>query len=111
MTDFSTAYRGRPPKAKLRLMDTKMLASALEVIGKEGVPGLAVYCRSRRLPARGLIVRRMPDTASAAAHELFAVLRELDAAGATLIWVEQPPADAVRRATSAQNDCPSCPLS
>jgi L-threonylcarbamoyladenylate synthase len=29
----------------------------------------------------------------AAAHELFAVLHELDAAGAQAIWVEAPPAD------------------
>jgi L-threonylcarbamoyladenylate synthase len=82
------------PKAKLRLMDTKMLASAIEVIAGVGVPGLAVYSRSLRIPARGLVVRRMPDAASAAAHELYAVLRELDASGATLIWVEQPPDDA-----------------
>lgn len=82
------------PKAKLRLMQTKMLASAIEVIAGVGVPGLAVYCRSLRIPTRGLIVRRMPDTARAAAQELYAVLRELDAAGATLVWVEQPPDDA-----------------
>ena len=33
----------------------------------------------------------MPADAAAAAHELFAVLREFDAAGVTAIWVEQPP--------------------
>ncbi len=82
------------PKAKLRLMDTKALASAIEVVAGVGVPGLAVYSRSLRGPTRGFIARRMPDSARAAAHELFAVLRELDAAGATLIWVEQPPDDA-----------------
>lgn len=82
------------PKAKLRLMDTKMLASAIEVIAGVGVPGLALYSRSLRGPVQGLIVRRMPDSASAAARELYAVLRELDAAGATLVWVEQPPDDA-----------------
>ena len=36
----------------------------------------------------------MPDNAAAAAHELFAVLREFDARGAQLIWIEQPPASA-----------------
>ena len=36
----------------------------------------------------------MPQDAAAAAHELFAVLRELDAQGVHLIWVETPPADA-----------------
>jgi L-threonylcarbamoyladenylate synthase len=34
----------------------------------------------------------MPAGAAAAAHELFAVLRDFDAAGAALIWVERPPA-------------------
>lgn len=35
----------------------------------------------------------MPRDAKAAAHELFAVLRELDAAGAQEIWIEAPPPD------------------
>jgi L-threonylcarbamoyladenylate synthase len=34
----------------------------------------------------------MPDDAAAAAQELFSVLRDLDADGARLVWVEQPPA-------------------
>jgi L-threonylcarbamoyladenylate synthase len=33
----------------------------------------------------------MPDDAGAVAHELFAVLRDFDAQGARLIWVETPP--------------------
>jgi L-threonylcarbamoyladenylate synthase len=33
----------------------------------------------------------MPDNAQQAAQELFAVLRELDATGVRLIWVETPP--------------------
>jgi L-threonylcarbamoyladenylate synthase len=36
----------------------------------------------------------MPSDAAAVAHELFAVLRELDAAGVAAIWVERPPPDA-----------------
>ncbi len=35
--------------------------------------------------------RLMPDDADAAAHELFAVMREWDEAGITALWVEQPP--------------------
>lgn len=81
------------PKATLRLMESKMLQSALDVIGAEGVPKLAVYSRTVRAPGRGIAHRRMPQDSRAAAQELFAVLRELDAAGATLIWVEQPPED------------------
>lgn len=33
----------------------------------------------------------MPDQPAEAAHELFAVLRDFDAGGASAIWVEQPP--------------------
>jgi L-threonylcarbamoyladenylate synthase len=36
----------------------------------------------------------MPDDAAAAAHELFAVLRDFDAHGMQLIWVEHPPESA-----------------
>ena len=35
----------------------------------------------------------MPSQPDQAAHELFSVLRALDAEGAQLIWVEEPPAD------------------
>ncbi len=38
-----------------------------------------------------MIRRRMPDDAGATAQQLFAVLREFDAQGAQLIWVETPP--------------------
>jgi len=51
----------------------------------------------------------MPTDAAAVAHELFAVLREFDAAGVSAIWVEQPPPgpewdgvrDRLRRAAAA----------
>ena len=79
------------PRAKLRLMTAPMLNTALQLLG---LPpgGLAVYSRS--LPAnvgQGVLHRRMPSRPDAAAHELFQVLRELDAAGVNLIWVEEPP--------------------
>jgi len=35
--------------------------------------------------------RRMPDDAEETARQLFAVLREFDAQGVRLIWVETPP--------------------
>jgi L-threonylcarbamoyladenylate synthase len=53
---------------------------------------LAVYSRS--IPsgvATGVVHRRMPARPEQAAHELFAVLRELDREGVHLIWVEEPP--------------------
>jgi L-threonylcarbamoyladenylate synthase len=43
--------------------------------------------------ARAVPLRQMPDDAQRAAHELFSVLRELDATGVRLIWVETPPDD------------------
>ncbi len=79
------------PRATLRLMPTAMLKAALEVIGSEPL-GLGVYSRS--VPsgvATGVRHRRMPSRPEQAAHELFSVLRELDAEGVRLIWVEAPP--------------------
>ncbi|MCM5678548.1 L-threonylcarbamoyladenylate synthase [Schlegelella sp. S2-27] len=77
------------PRAKLRLMSADILQTALQVLG-ENLPKLALYSRTVRAP-RGMLHRRMPDDAAKAAHELFAVLRELDAQGVSLIWVESPP--------------------
>jgi L-threonylcarbamoyladenylate synthase len=79
------------PDARLRMMSTAMLRDALHVLG-QGFPALAVYSRTLRTAPRGIVLRRMPDDPAAAAHELFAVLRELDAPGVRLIWVEEPPA-------------------
>lgn len=93
------------PKATLRLMDSRQLAQALELL-PPSMTGLAVY--SRTAPRRGSWVTRMPDDAQAAARELYAVLREFDQRGVKLIWVEQPPdapewegvADRLRRAAA-----------
>jgi len=79
------------PRAKVRLMQSSMLHTALQMLGKDSV-SLAVY--SRTVPsgvAPGLRHRRMPARPEQAAHELFSVLRELDAEGVQLIWVEDPP--------------------
>ena len=81
------------PHAKLRLMSGPMLNTALQLLGPEPLK-LAVYSRSVPLNvAPGVRHRRMPARPDGAAHELFSVLRELDAEGAQLIWVEEPPAD------------------
>lgn len=80
------------PAARLRLMSTQQLRDALQLLGAQASKlGLAVYSRARLRPARGVEHRRMPDDPAQAAHELFAALREFDAHGAQLIWVEQPP--------------------
>jgi len=81
------------PNAKLRLMSQQMLTSALQLLGDRPMK-LAVYSRSVPLgAANGVRHRRMPALPDQAAHELFSVLRELDAEGVQLIWVEEPPAD------------------
>ena len=81
------------PHARLRLMSGPQLEAALQLLDA-GLPTLAVYSRSRLTGVgAGLLQRRMPVRADDAARELYAALRELDADGVQLIWVEQPPAD------------------
>ena len=78
-------------QARLRIMPTEMLRTALQVLGSDPLK-LAVYSRS--VPsgvAPGVVHRRMPARPEQAAHELFSILRELDREGVHLIWVEEPP--------------------
>jgi L-threonylcarbamoyladenylate synthase len=83
------------PHAKVRLMDATALQAALDVLGTDidgGRATIAVYARAiLRTPASKVLYRRMPDDAAATAQQLFAVLREFDAQGVKLIWVESPP--------------------
>jgi L-threonylcarbamoyladenylate synthase len=81
------------PRAKVRLMAAPQLQAALDVLGPDA-KHIAVYARAALKTARGIALRRMPDDAARAAQALFAVLRELDASGVKLIWVETPPAGA-----------------
>lgn len=78
------------PSARVRLMDAKPLQAALDVLGKDA-RHIAVYARTPLKAASGVRLRRMPGDAAQAARELFAALRELDATGVRLIWVETPP--------------------
>jgi L-threonylcarbamoyladenylate synthase len=79
------------PRAKLRLMSAGQLRAALDVLPKSGVNPVAVYFRTVTPGGAARASRAMPDNPLAAAHELFSALRELDASGASLIWVETPP--------------------
>lgn len=83
------------PNAKVRLMDGRGLQTALDVLGRDfdgGKATIAVYARSiLRVPSSKVLYRRMPDDATATAQQLFAVLRDFDAQGVSLIWVEQLP--------------------
>jgi L-threonylcarbamoyladenylate synthase len=78
------------PRATVRLMPAQQLQAALDVLGTDA-KNIAVYARYAVRAARAVPQRRMPDDAQQAAFELFAVLRELDATGVRLIWVETPP--------------------
>ena len=79
------------PRAKLRLMPAEQLRAALGVLAKSGESPVAVYFRTVTPGRTVRAYRAMPDNPVAAAHELFSALRELDATGASLIWVETPP--------------------
>jgi L-threonylcarbamoyladenylate synthase len=104
------------PNAKVSVMEAAPLAAALaaytletsgeiagDIAGNTGSPArprpastLAVYSRTQptapgAAAAAGVLLRRMPERPAEVAHELFAVLRELDVAGVALIWIEALP--------------------
>jgi L-threonylcarbamoyladenylate synthase len=77
------------PSAKVRLMDARSLQAALDVMGGDA-GAIAIYARTP-VRTRSQHYRRMPEDAAETARQLFAVLRDFDAAGVKLIWVEAPP--------------------
>ena len=79
------------PSAPLRLMDAKALQTALDLLGADAAH-IALYARTPlKTRSNRVECRRMPDDAAATAQQLFAVLRDFDARGVRLIWVETPP--------------------
>ncbi len=87
------------PSAPVSLMGRDTLRRRLQALVAEqpgagqGCP-VGVYSRLDPGAAAHWLYRRMPAGAAATAHELFAVLRDFDAAGVAAIWVEQPPSAA-----------------
>ena len=88
------------PNARVRLMDALALQAALEALSAKTAaayaaqvgPGtIAVYARSTLRLKAPTLHRQMPDDETAAAQQLFAVLRELDAMDVSEIWVQIPP--------------------
>lgn len=80
------------PNAKVRLMDTGAIQTALDLLGADAAH-IAVYARDMlRIKSEKVVFRRMPDDALATAQQLFAVLRGFDDQGVRLIWIENPPA-------------------
>jgi L-threonylcarbamoyladenylate synthase len=63
----------------------------LDLLGPDAAH-IAVYARSIvRIKSARVVYRRMPDDALATAEQLFAVLRDFDAQGVKLIWIEPVP--------------------
>lgn len=82
------------PRAQVRLMDASTLQAALDASDSAALRSVAIYSRTPLIGAtKVLLVKRMQDEAPAAARELFATLRLLDAPVVQSIWVEAPPAD------------------
>ncbi|MBI2725773.1 MAG: threonylcarbamoyl-AMP synthase [Polaromonas sp.] len=81
------------PAARVRLMDAKAIQTALDLLGADAA-NIAIYARTIvRIKSDKVLYRRMPDDALATAQQLFAVLRDFDAKGVKLIWIETPPPD------------------
>ena len=84
------------PVAAVRLwgraaLQQRLAAAPPARMDEGGEGGVAVYSRLVPAVVQGWVHRAMPETAAATAHELFAVLRDLDTAGVAAIWVESPP--------------------
>ena len=85
------------PHASVRLMTADELQAALKLLDSDagqpqGRPSIALYSRTPLVTvSRHVLLRRMPADAARAAQQLFAVLRECDAQGVKLIWIETPP--------------------
>ena len=79
------------PRAKVRLMDAATLQQRLLALGVHA-GNLGVW--SQQAPSdmgAGLLWRQQAAQPATAAHDLFAVLRDLDARGVQQIWVAMPP--------------------
>jgi len=90
------------PRARVRLMDAQALQRALagfrpqpgpsDTTEQAEQPELAIWSRVRlAAPVGRVICQAMPTDPTAAAQQLFATLRALDAQGVRDIWVETPP--------------------
>ena len=87
------------PQATVRLMTAEALQTALKLLGTAAGraaarPSLALYSRAVfKKVSPHVLYRRMPHDAVSTAQQLFATLRDFDAQGVQLIWIETPPDD------------------
>jgi L-threonylcarbamoyladenylate synthase len=92
----SSNKNSMPLRAKVCLLSKDALKTALQNRSdsktKPAQAPIGVYVRSfTPKDESALAVRQMPMDAERAAHELFAVLRDLDAHNVSEIWVESVP--------------------
>lgn len=81
------------PQARVCLLDRRQLQAALQAPDIQAAR-TGIWARADLLmQAENVIFKRMPVDAQAAARQLFAVLRDFDAARVGQIWVEAPPDD------------------
>jgi L-threonylcarbamoyladenylate synthase len=78
------------PRAKVRLLSIAEIDQKLQVLGPHA-NNLGVWSAQRPDGGAGVLWRHQAATAEQAAHDLFSVLRDLDARGVTQIWVQLPP--------------------
>ncbi len=82
------------PRAKVRLMTAQDMDAKLQALGPHA-NNLGVWSAQRPASEQGMgagvLWRQQATTAEQAAHDLFGVLRDLDARGVTQIWVQWPP--------------------
>ena len=78
------------PRAKVRLMSSAEIAHKLQALGPHA-NNLGLWSAERPGGGAGVLWRQQAATAEQVAHDLFSVLRDLDARGVTQIWVQLPP--------------------
>jgi L-threonylcarbamoyladenylate synthase len=79
------------PRAKVRLMAAQDIDAKLQALGPHA-NNLGVWSAQPPDAGAGVVWRAQPAGAEQAAHDLFSVLRDLDARGVSQIWVQLPPA-------------------
>jgi L-threonylcarbamoyladenylate synthase len=82
------------PRAKVRLMSAAEITQKLQALGPHA-NNLGLWSAKRPATDEGMgsgvLWLEQATTAEQAAHDLFSVLRDLDARGVTQIWVQLPP--------------------
>ena len=78
------------PRAKVRLMTAADIAHKLQALGPHA-NNLGLWSAERPEGGAGVLWHLQSSTAHQAAHDLFSVLRDLDARGVMQIWVQLPP--------------------